>query len=357
MPQIFLLVFLLTALECHHASEPPSPDGHKDPRTYTWKIDTLSYPGSWQIVMEGIWGSSSSDVYVVGHNDRAVAKMFHFDGTSWQAVKLITYEGGLIPGTIDLHAIYGFAKNDIYAVGERIFDNPTPPPNYLDSSLIIHFDGVSWREVPLARSGPFRALWGLWAASPADLWAGGISGTLIHISGNSATVASSPDTCWFSRIGGTSATDVYALAYAFDTGLRDSEFYSLYRYDGKSWSLDDQFVETSGTVYKFGHLSLGAIDGTLYSGGYGFFRKSGTGWQQIFLDNSVNTILGFYGLSRNNIFVVGNSGGLFHYNGSDFYRYSQFVGLPYPLYAVWSDGQEVFAVGEDGLKTYILHGK
>src|SRR5512140_2892642 len=187
----FFIGLLLLAFGCHHATEPSV--GAKNPRTYIWTIDTLRYPGSWQIVMEGIWGSSASDVYVVGHNDAGSGKMFHFDGHSWQAVKLNAMEGGLIHGAIDLHAIYGFGKNDIYAVGERIYSNLFPPPNFFDSSLVIHYDGVSWREIPLVRSGPFRALWGLWGSSLTDLWAAGLSGTLIHITGTSATVASSPD--------------------------------------------------------------------------------------------------------------------------------------------------------------------
>jgi hypothetical protein len=111
----------------------------KNPREYTWTIDTLAYPGSFQTLMGDMWASSPSDVYVVGHNDQAFGKMYHYDGKGWTPVNTPF-------GAIDLGAIYGFSANDIWAVGERIDYNPTPPPNFLDSSLIIHFDGSRWTE-------------------------------------------------------------------------------------------------------------------------------------------------------------------------------------------------------------------
>ncbi len=67
---------------------PVGPIEPKDPRTYTWTIDTLAYPGSYQTIMQSIWGSSPSDVYVVGHNDGGYGKMYHFDGKMWTPVVL-----------------------------------------------------------------------------------------------------------------------------------------------------------------------------------------------------------------------------------------------------------------------------
>ena len=99
----------------------------KNPREYTWTMDTLAYPGSFQTSMYDIWGSASCNVYVVGHNDQGAGLMFHFDGRSWTDVKLHIVQGGTISGAIDLGAIHGFGPDDIWAVGNRFEKNPTPP--------------------------------------------------------------------------------------------------------------------------------------------------------------------------------------------------------------------------------------
>jgi len=100
---------------CKHVSEPPVV---KSPREYTWTIDTLAYPNSFQTSMRDIWGSSANDVYVVGHNDQAFGKMWHYDGSRWEPVRLHILEGGPLPNIGSLSAIYGFSANDIWAVGE-----------------------------------------------------------------------------------------------------------------------------------------------------------------------------------------------------------------------------------------------
>lgn len=77
---VLSILFLMLQMSCKEKIVGPE---FKDPRTYTWIIDTLAYPGSFQTSMQDIWGSSPNDVYVVGHNDRGFGKMFHFDGKQW----------------------------------------------------------------------------------------------------------------------------------------------------------------------------------------------------------------------------------------------------------------------------------
>ncbi len=72
---------LIVAFACKKDSpEEPPKEIPKDPRTYTWTVDTIAYPGSFQTTMRAIWGSAPNDVYVVGHNERGgLGKMFHYD--------------------------------------------------------------------------------------------------------------------------------------------------------------------------------------------------------------------------------------------------------------------------------------
>ncbi|ABC33016.1 hypothetical protein HCH_06371 [Hahella chejuensis KCTC 2396] len=70
--------------------------------------------------LQGIWGSSDSDVWVTSFNGQA----FHWDGKSWTMHAIGNTSNG----------INGSASNDVYVVGYH--------------GKIHHFDGSSWSDVP-----------------------------------------------------------------------------------------------------------------------------------------------------------------------------------------------------------------
>ncbi|MBI2428746.1 MAG: hypothetical protein HYV29_08130, partial [Ignavibacteriales bacterium] len=125
MPLLLFIIILLLFPGCK--DEPVKPEIIKDPRTYTWTLDTLAYPGSFQTSMMDMWGSSPTDVYVVGHNESpGPGTMYHFDGSKWSTTKFHSAEGGPISGALSLTSVYGFSKDDIWVVGERFYDNFSP---------------------------------------------------------------------------------------------------------------------------------------------------------------------------------------------------------------------------------------
>jgi hypothetical protein len=152
MKTLFTISCIAAMLLLGCEKSPNGPEPVKDPRQYSWTVDTLAYPGSLQTNMRDIWGSSPKDVYVVGHNDQpGPGTMFRFDGKIWRTTGFHAAEGGTVSGPVGFSAIYGFAANNVWAVGERIKSNRNPPPNFLDSSLVIHFDGNQWRELRFPR--------------------------------------------------------------------------------------------------------------------------------------------------------------------------------------------------------------
>jgi hypothetical protein len=334
---------------------PTGPEPVKDPRTYTWTIDTLAYPGSFQTAMRDIWGSSPSDVYVVGHNDRGFGKMFHYDGKQWKPVGLNAVEGGAIEGPIDLSSIYGFASNDIWAVGERIYANWAPPPNFLDSSLIIHFDGAKWLEFKVSTGSLLQAVWG---SMPNDVWAGGIEGTVFHFDGSTWTRVQANQDVWFNAFAGSSG-ETYALAYQLDVGIEDTTWHYCLSWDGRQWNVTHSYVEVVGYTPTFGNASLALIGAQMYSSGYGIFRRSSSRWEKIFEDPGGAFFRRVYGTSGSNIFAVGGfrTGMVYHFNGQDWSRFEQFNLPGYHFDAVWSDGREVFIVGNNNQQTLVLHGR
>ena len=354
------LVLLLLQLSCNtNPVEPPA----KNPREYTWTIDTLAYPGSAQTLMREIWGSSPTDVYVVGHNDNpGVPTMFRFDGKSWKTTGFHAVEGGPIAGPVSLYSIYGFGLNNVFVVGQRIYDNPNPPPNFLDSSLIIQYDGSRWREHRVVG----RFLHAIWGNDPQNIWVSGEEGSLFHYNGQSWTKesipVSPPPGSYYKLygIGGTSPTDLYLLASAHEDPLIRTTFYFLRR-NVSGWAVIDTFINQPGmNQNKWGDNELWASPwGTLYSVGAGVFQWNGSSWTKIFSTDEPCTEI--FGSSENNIFVTGFRSILFHYNGTDWYQYEN-VRFPNVGYSgIWTNGKEVFllahTLGGFPQKTLILNGK
>ena len=134
----------------------------------------------------------------------------------------------------------------------------------------------------------------------------------------------------------------------------DSTFYYLYHFNGTSCTVVDSACETIDvSIPKFG-IYLTTIDGSLYSAYNGIFKKEGNDWTLLFYDPYILTA---GGSSKDNIFVVGNFGMIYHYNGIDWQKIVIHDDFQLPLCFAWTDGKEAFITSIDGYKTYMLHGK
>ncbi len=335
---------------CTHS--PTGLENYKDPSKYTWTVDTLA--GTFQTAMRSIWGSSPTNIYIVGHNDQpGPGTMFRFNGKTWNTTGFHVVEGGPVRGPVSLSCVYGFASNDVWSVGERIYDNRPGVPSFLDSSLIIHWNGMQWKEYKV--SG--RYLIAVGGSAPNDVWAVGVN-TVFHFDGVSwqkMQVPIPPQGIQFHSVIGINQNDAYMIGYRNDVVQpADTNAYFLYHFDGTAWSVFDSVIQTPySPIGKFGQ-ELFSIKGILYSSFNGVYREENGVWVNV-LDDGWAWFLG--GNDINNIFAVGGLGTIYWYNGSTWKRISVPAIGDTPLYGVWTDGTEVFIVGNDGLKTYILHGK
>ena len=351
---ILVVGFLLPA--CRENGTGPANTPQPGKRNYVWTVDTLSYPGSFQTLMKCIWASSAKDVYVGGHNSLiGQGTMYHYDGSRWTPESLLVDKGGTITRGFDISAIYGFARNDVYAVGEYIYRNSTPPPNFLDSSLIIHFDGGTWREMQLPERG--RQMISVWGASPTDVWFGGAYGTLYHYDGVSIRKVPFDSLTGFSCMAGSSPSNIYATCVRKIDFVPpdDSSFYFLYKYNGHAWKAIDSFLVTIYTPdWKFGLSLWESENANLYSATYGVYLLENGAWRQLFY-NELTLLIS--GSSDQNIFAVGDRGRVFHWNGTDWKRWTEIEDQNKLLGGVWTNNVETFIVGIDGLVTFIIHGK
>lgn len=322
----------------------------KNAREYSWSMKEISHP-NFQVLATDVWGSSSNNVYVTclsggtrGH------KLFHYDGSGWSEVDIGQFGSSQV--VFNLYAISGFSATDVWAVGERLHLNSTPPPNFLDSSLIIRFNGSTWIEAII--NPKQKMLKTIGASSPTDVWFGGREGTLYHFDG----VKVHPDSLGVliadkkghnlivGAFAGNTSDNMYAFYNDFTTG-----YFHFLKRSGNRWTeLDSQFVtQTSLWVSPSGKLFS-----TFF--GYGLYVWNGQApWTPFYIEG--NASVRVFGTSENNVFVSGQHGGLYHHNGIDWHQFKNLESTTINFSAVWTDGKEVFVIGNDGFKSYIYHGK
>jgi hypothetical protein len=120
------------------------------------------------------------------------------DGWCWDAPR---------PHGRDLRAVFPFAADDVWAVGDR---------------LITHFDGHDWSGFNFADDKPFFL--GLWGARRDDLWAVGTS--IVHWDGKTWSLTARLDDFCLYGVWGSAGDDVWAV------GQKGT----VLRWNGKKWT-------------------------------------------------------------------------------------------------------------------------
>ncbi len=98
-----------------------------------------------------VWGSSATDVYVVGDSGAVV----HYDGSTWEEV--------LVGAEDDLVAVWGTGPDDVTMVGGR------------SNGIAAHWNGTEWRTESLS---PLPGLNGVWMREPGVAHIVGLRGTI-----------------------------------------------------------------------------------------------------------------------------------------------------------------------------------
>ena len=158
----------------------------------TFTVISPSVPSGWtQGELDGVWGSSASNVYAVGSGVDSAGFMpliYQYNGSSWTSSGPSLPSGGWISGS--LSGVWGSSASNVYAVG--VAANSTQG----ETPLIYQNTGSGWTDV-----------------SP-NLPSGWTSGVL-------------------SSVWGSSASNVYAVGSGNNSTANVA---LLFHYDGKSWT-------------------------------------------------------------------------------------------------------------------------
>jgi hypothetical protein len=280
-----------------------------------WALDHEEPAG----VLLSVWGTGPRDVWAAGGQAGAGIAL-HFDGASWQPVDTT------FPAL--LWWVYGFAPDDVYAVGER--------------GIIVHYDGRNWTRV---ESGTDRTLYGLWGSSGADVWivggdAGGAPGSGVVLRGGRAGFrpvelppALVPD-AFFKVYGITS--DVVVVGRAG----------TILRYDGSHWRGDEVptrrpilslWARGPDDLYAVGGQDVGEI-----------LRFDGLRWSPADGLGTLPGLSGVFTAPGHPVIAVGSDATIVEVDAQGASSRTRAPGVDprHVLHSVWGDGEgTAYAVG------------
>ncbi len=343
---IFAIVMTLLFITCEKDFSPLT-GVETTSHDYTWEVDTLHAPDALQVLMRGIWGTDENNVWVVGHSDVAKYQVWHWNGEKWKNQNL------LFPGhPFSLNAIYGFAADDIWAVGTDIQNFP----NIIHRSFIIHYDGMHWEFVEALDAPMALSVWG---SNPSNVFVGCDSGVVLHYNGVNWEKQNTNTLSKIFSIQGFSANQVYASGYSLDLDQTpiDTLFYYFFEYDGNTWNIKDDFIRYPfSPLGKFGHRLWASPEGRLYSvGDDGFFIWQNSSW----VKEREEQLFAIHGTSENNIFAGGRVDLLLHFihfNGISWHEYNEFKVQSGFIIDIWNNKSFVFVLNQEGSKSFIWKG-
>jgi hypothetical protein len=302
-----LLIILLLAMSCMEC--PTEPDNTELPissHNFTWEIDTLGRPISYNQLFD-IEIIAEDNIYIVGRvrTDSGDYNLGHWDGEKWSFEAVCNMN--------ELRDIIYFSENDIWLV----------------SGAPHHWDGEKWETYHLWNMGVLEDSEGpvyyLWGESSSDIFFVGSRGTIVHYNGSEFSRMESGTEVPLNSIYGTSGNNVWVSGY--DNFLNTV----LLHYDGKSWR----------TVYEGDKSSYDVknrIASTIYGvytdepnyvwviASQGIFRcpynTKGEGYMIPGINIWEYAIKTVSGNDHNDMFMADAKSAIWHYNGQDFYRYN-----------------------------------
>ena len=222
-----------------------------------------------------VYGFASDDLYAAGD----CGMMYHFNGTDWKEM--------LTPEFSTIDSMWGTDASNIYAVGGGV----------------LHYNGKFWE---VADTGPIEQLYDIWGTATDNIYVVGRAGAFIRYNGESWKKIVTNTAYTLTGIWGSGPEDIYITARSADTDGTGA----ILHYNGTS--------VTSTTIpgESFSDIWGTAPDNIYVLGTNGIFHFNGTSWQQEYHDKS-QQFTEITGTDKDNIYAIAyNSGTVLHYNGT-----------------------------------------
>lgn len=345
-------IFLFILIACDLFDD----DGPKDPRDYTWTIDTLKHPDptNIQLRLTRIWASSPDDIYIVGHSSTVFGSLWHFNGDVWSPVPIIKMNGGPIENKhYGIKDIFGFSRDNIWAVGHQLGKNS----KY--DAFVIHYNGHKWKEITSPDTSRLESVIG---GNDGEVWVGPWGGGVFKYDGkkwNAGKINFPKDH------GNTSYVHSFAYQennplYMFYLNQENLPRYfsksELYKNKGDSWNfivdehdyyIGPPWISENGYVY-FGGDKIIKIDGNTIESIWEFPEGFGVSKLHGIRDNYI------FGCGR---YLRGNLGNIVFFDGNEWTMLLEENLVDIFFTDIWTDGKIVLALGNSHGKTFIVKGE
>ena len=283
---------------------------------YTGSTYAAMFYGS-QKFFTSIWGSSGTDVFAAASGGGAAASLLHYDGSAWSVVQRGSSE-------FSYEALWGSSGSDVFAVGVN---------------AIAHYNGTSWSSIALdEEEGLEKCLWGVWGSSGTDVFAvgdvrgeysGNHRGLILHYNGVSWSEMPDVINATLQGVWGSSGTDVFAVGTVDLGKIVDGVTYFnprsiILHYNGTDWSvMDNSSTEALSAVWGSSGSDVYAV------GEHGaMLHYNGTSWAV--MDSGTNDHLaGIWGNSGSDLYAVGDNGIILHYGASRSYSITEEIETSY----------------------------
>jgi len=353
----FVIVSLIISNSCNSPTE--NQQQFKHPKDMVWTADTITYPGSTQILMRSILVISPNDVWVVGHNDRSKGQVWHFDGIKWSEINPLE---NFYRSPHSYSKISAITKNDIWFVGDRIYSDPNELYGNRFEDLIIQYKNGFWIEHNLNTS---FAILSIHCLSSNEIWVCGYNGFVAKYNGwnweKDTIKLNFPNSGAYLLKSIAKHNDRINILANYYSSTATKHYYIQGNMD--NWTV----VDTNGIDYNNRKLNWGELG--LHVGGANKLYSYGSGgvWQwnnewKIVLDNYMQ-IRGLMALNENYKLACGVNSNVYFYDGIQWSVIEALKKVDENAVYVdaWTNGNEIFIVGNliDSYpqKTIVWHGK
>jgi photosystem II stability/assembly factor-like uncharacterized protein len=209
--------------------------------------------------LSGVWGTpDGTRIYVTGDPEsdgqgNIRNMILSSNGTGWTRMDTPI----VAPGRGRLHGVWGFANNNVFAVG--------------DDGVILHFDGNQWSPMT---SGTTTDLYAVWGANMSSVFAVGRYGTILHYNSSQWNPIDT-DTSGQPVEGWTYWNSVTDLKFKLDAGGNRNIYaatlgHGIYLSPNQA----ETWINLLAPPYKIHALEVGSI----YVASYGVYAFQGVGF-------------------------------------------------------------------------------
>jgi hypothetical protein len=246
-----------------------------------------------------VWGRGPDDVFVVGLKDFDLTGsealdgvIFHYNGDAWTSFSPVVNEA--------LFEIWGPASGNAYLTGAS-------------SGGVYELDGKSLQQI---FKGTGNGAGGIWGSSSGNIFVGSVDGLIMYYHDSEWHLLQTGASGDIGRISGCNATDVYAVAWRWDSENKEKQGEILH-WDGMAWEVVfsqnntmfmDLFCAGADDVYV-----VGTVSGEITLGDRGIIlHYNGVSWSEVEL-GSLEPLFAVWGTGPENVYAVGAGPTVLHY--------------------------------------------